>query len=216
MNASITRGSNTYGPNQYPEKFLPLFVTNALDGEPLPVYGDGRQRRDWLYVDDHCAGIELVLGRGEPGEIYNVGGGDERENREITRGSSSSTGADESLVGHVTTAPGHDRRYSLDTSKLRELGWEPRVALEDGLAAPSTGTATTAPGGSRSSRASTARTTSASTPSGSRLSATRSLARRASAARTRPASPGSPRERSSRSTDASSQRPSSISERPTL
>ena len=84
VNASITRGSNTYGPNQYPEKLVPLFVTNALDGEPLPVYGDGRQIRDWLHVEDHCAGIELVLREGAPGEVYNVGGGNERENIEIT------------------------------------------------------------------------------------------------------------------------------------
>ena len=85
VNASITRGSNTYGPNQYPEKFIPLFVTNALDGEPLPLYGDGRQIRDWLFVEDHCAGIEFVLHEGAPGEIYNVGGGDEHENIDVAR-----------------------------------------------------------------------------------------------------------------------------------
>ena len=120
VNASITRGSNTYGPNQYPEKLVPLFVTNALDGEPLPVYGDGRQIRDWLHVEDHCAGVELVLREGEPGEIYNVGGGNERENVEITRLILELTGADPSLVRHVTDRPGHDRRYSLDSSKLAE------------------------------------------------------------------------------------------------
>jgi dTDP-glucose 4,6-dehydratase len=134
VNASITRGANTYGPNQYPEKFLPLFITNALDGEPLPVYGDGRQRREWLHVDDHCAAIELALERGAPGEIYNVGG-DERENLELVRRILDLTGADEALVRHVTDRPGHDRRYSIDDSKLRALRWEPRIPLEEGLSA---------------------------------------------------------------------------------
>jgi dTDP-glucose 4,6-dehydratase len=134
VNASITRGANTYGPNQYPEKFLPLFITNALDGEPLPVYGDGRQRREWLHVDDHCAAIQLALERGAAGEIYNVGG-DERENLEMVRRILDLTGADESLVRHVTDRPGHDRRYSIDDSKLRALGWEPQIGLEEGLSA---------------------------------------------------------------------------------
>jgi dTDP-glucose 4,6-dehydratase len=133
VNASITRGANTYGPNQYPEKFLPLFITNALDGEPLPVYGDGRQRREWLHVDDHCAAVELVLEQGAPGETYNVGG-DERENLEMVRRILDLTGADESLVRHVTDRPGHDRRYSIDDAKLRSLGWSPVIGLEDGLA----------------------------------------------------------------------------------
>ncbi|MGH3024786.1 MAG: dTDP-glucose 4,6-dehydratase [Gaiellaceae bacterium] len=134
VNASITRGSNTYGPHQYPEKLVPLFVTNALDGQPLPVYGDGRQIRDWLHVEDHCAGIEHVLHEGAPGEVYNVGGGNERENVEITRRIVELTGADPGLVRHVTDRAGHDRRYSLDSSKLRALGWEPRRDFEDGLA----------------------------------------------------------------------------------
>jgi dTDP-glucose 4,6-dehydratase len=134
VNASITRGSNTYGPNQYPEKIIPLFVTNALDGLPLPLYGDGRQTRDWLHVDDHCAAIELVLGEGGPAEVYNVGGGEELENAELTRRILDLTGADESLVRHVQDRPGHDRRYSLDSSKLRNLGWTPERALADGLA----------------------------------------------------------------------------------
>jgi dTDP-glucose 4,6-dehydratase len=134
VNASITRGANTYGPNQYPEKFLPLFITNALDGERLPVYGDGRQRREWLQVDDHCAAIELVLDRGRSGEVYNVGG-EERENLEMVRRILELTGADESLVRHVTDRPGHDRRYSIDDAKLRGLGWKPENGLEDGLAA---------------------------------------------------------------------------------
>jgi dTDP-glucose 4,6-dehydratase len=133
VDACITRGSNTYGPNQYPEKILPLFITNALDGEPLPLYGDGRQTRDWLYVEDHCAGVELVLREGKRGEVYNVAANEEVENREITRRVLELTGADESLVRHVADRPGHDRRYSLDTTKLRSLGWEPRIPLDDGL-----------------------------------------------------------------------------------
>ena len=133
VNASITRGSNTYGPNQYPEKIIPLFITNALDGESLPVYGDGGQIRDWLHVEDHCAGVELVLREGEPGGVYNVGGGEEVENRDLTRTILELTGTDESLVRHVEDRPGHDRRYSLDTSKLRSFGWEPTHTLADGL-----------------------------------------------------------------------------------
>jgi dTDP-glucose 4,6-dehydratase len=133
VDASISRGSNTYGPSQYPEKVLPLFITNALDGEPLPLYGDGRQTRDWLYVEDHCAGIELVLREGEPGESYNVAGNEEVENREITRRVLEVTGADPGLVRHVEDRPGHDRRYSLDTRKLRALGWERRWTIDEGL-----------------------------------------------------------------------------------
>jgi dTDP-glucose 4,6-dehydratase len=133
VNASITRGSNTYGPNQYPEKFIPLFVTNALDGEPLPLYGDGRQVRDWLFVEDHCSGIELVLREGRPGEAYNVGGGDEHENIEVAERMLQLTGADRSLLRSVPDRPGHDRRYSLDTTKLRSLGWAPQKGFEDGL-----------------------------------------------------------------------------------
>jgi dTDP-glucose 4,6-dehydratase len=134
VNASITRGSNTYGPNQYPEKILPLFVTNALDGEPLPVYGDGRQVRDWLHVDDHCAGIELVLRAGRPGEIYNVGADEEHENIELTQKILEHTGADPALVRHVEDRAGHDRRYSLDTTKVRALGWAPRRSWDEGIA----------------------------------------------------------------------------------
>ncbi len=133
VNASITRGSNTYGPSQYPEKLIPLFVTNALDGQPLPLYGDGRQVRDWLHVEDHCAGIELVLREGAPGEAYNVGGGDERENREVAARILELTSADPSLLRRVEDRPGHDRRYSLDTAKLRGLGWKPERSFEDGL-----------------------------------------------------------------------------------
>jgi dTDP-glucose 4,6-dehydratase len=134
VDAAITRGSNTYGPNQYPEKIIPLFVTNALDGEPLPLYGDGRQTRDWLHVEDHCAAVELVLREGGGG-IYNIGGGEEVENVELTRSILELTGSDESLIRHVEDRLGHDRRYSLDTAKLRALGWEPRRTLAEGLPA---------------------------------------------------------------------------------
>ena len=135
VDALITRGSNTYGPFQYPEKVLPLFITNALDGAPLPLYGDGRQVRDWLYAEDHCAGIELALRKGRAGEVYNLGGGDERENRDVTAAIIEATGADPSLVRHVEDRSGHDRRYSLDSTKSgRELGWSPQVAFEDGFA----------------------------------------------------------------------------------
>ena len=132
VDASITRGANTYGPNQYPEKLIPLMVTNALDGLPLPVYGDGRQRREWLYADDHCAAVELVLREGRSGEVYNVGG-DERENLEIVERIVELTGADPSLVRHVDDRPGHDRRYALETTKLRGLGWTPGQDLDSGL-----------------------------------------------------------------------------------
>ncbi len=124
LHASITRGANTYGPNQYPEKLVPLFVTNAFDGLPLPVYGDGKQVREWLHAEDHGAAIELVLREGAPGEIYNVGG-EEFENIEVTSRILELTGADPSLVRHVEDRAGHDRRYALDDSKLRALGWRP-------------------------------------------------------------------------------------------
>jgi dTDP-glucose 4,6-dehydratase len=134
LNASITRGSNTYGPNQYPEKLVPLFVTNALDGEALPLYGDGRQARDWLHVEDHAVAIELVLRKGTAGEIYNVGAGDQRENLEVAHRILELTGADGSLLRHVEDRPGHDRRYALDSSKLAKLGWRPERGFEGGLA----------------------------------------------------------------------------------
>jgi dTDP-glucose 4,6-dehydratase len=134
VNASITRGSNTYGPNQYPEKLIPLMTTNAIDGQPLPVYGDGKQIRDWLWVEDHCSGIEVVLRKGAPGEVYNVGGEDEHENVEIVGHILRLTGADESLIRHVEDRAGHDRRYSLDTAKLRALGWAPQKPFDEGIA----------------------------------------------------------------------------------
>jgi dTDP-glucose 4,6-dehydratase len=132
IDAVITRGANTYGPFQYPEKLIPLFVTNALEGEPLPVYGDGRQRREWVHAEDHCAAIEVVLREGEPGSIYNVGG-DERENLEITELILELAGADPGLVRHVEDRPGHDRRYSVDSSRIEKLGWKRAISFETGL-----------------------------------------------------------------------------------
>jgi dTDP-glucose 4,6-dehydratase len=131
--AMITRGSNTYGPFQYPEKMIPLFTTNLLDGERVPVYGDGKQARDFIWAEDHCSGIELVLAQGEAGEVYNVGGGHEIENLETTQRLLALTGRDDSLVQHVADRLGHDRRYALDCSKLRALGWAPETSFADGL-----------------------------------------------------------------------------------
>jgi dTDP-glucose 4,6-dehydratase len=131
----ITRGSNTFGPYQYPEKLLPLFATNAIDDMPLPMYGDGLQCRDWLFVEDHCSGILLASERGTAGEAYNVGGGNERTNREITRLILEFTSKPESLIKHVSDRPGHDRRYALNCDKIRQLGWQPTRTFEDALAA---------------------------------------------------------------------------------
>jgi dTDP-glucose 4,6-dehydratase len=122
---TMTRGANNIGPYQYPEKVVPLFVTNAIDNEPLPLYGDGLQMRDYQYVVDHCEAIDLVLQRGEIGEVYNVGTGSEMPNIEMTRLILEILGKPESLVRHVPDREGHDRRYSLDVSKIRALGWEP-------------------------------------------------------------------------------------------
>ncbi|HEX2126130.1 MAG TPA: dTDP-glucose 4,6-dehydratase [Thermoleophilaceae bacterium] len=134
VDALICRGSNNYGPRQYPEKLIPLCVLNALSGDPLPVYGDGRQVRNWLYVEDFCRAIHTVLLRGRPGEAYNVGGPDECQNLEVVRRILDLTGRDESLIEHVRDRPGHDRRYSLASAKIRsELGWEPRVRFAEGL-----------------------------------------------------------------------------------
>ncbi len=131
----ITRASNTFGPYQYPEKIIPLFITNALDNEPLPLYGDGRNVRDWLYVEDHCAALDLVLRRGGEGEVYNVGGGHELDNLALTRQILRLTGRPESLIRPVADRPGHDRRYALDSSKVRALGWAPRHRFDDALVA---------------------------------------------------------------------------------
>lgn len=129
----VTRGSNTYGPNQYPEKFIPLFVTNAIDGEPLPLYGDGKHCRDWLSVYDHSAGIEHVFEQGQPGTTYNIGGGNERENVAVAEQIVTALGQSPALIRFVQDRPGHDRRYSIDCSRLRALGWTPKVPFEEGL-----------------------------------------------------------------------------------
>ncbi|MBV9916501.1 MAG: dTDP-glucose 4,6-dehydratase [Solirubrobacterales bacterium] len=129
----ICRGSNNYGPYQYPEKLIPLMILNALAGDPLPVYGDGRNVRNWLFVEDFGAGIGQVLERGAPGEAYNCGGPDECENLTVVTRILELAGADHSLIEFVTDRPGHDRRYSLSSEKLRALGWQPRVHFEEGI-----------------------------------------------------------------------------------
>lgn len=135
LDVVITRGANTYGPHQHPEKLIPLFITNALADRPLPLYGDGMQRRDWLYVDDHADAVSLVLDEGVPGAAYNVpGDGVERANREVTEAILGHLGKPWSLVRSVPDRPGHDRRYALDGSRLRDLGWAPRTSFTDGLA----------------------------------------------------------------------------------
>jgi dTDP-glucose 4,6-dehydratase len=130
MPVMITRSSNNYGPYQYPEKLMPLFITNAMDDRELPLYGDGMNVRDWLYVRDNCAAIDIVLERGEPGEAYNIGGGKEKTNIEITRSILGILGKPESLIRYVRDRPGHDRRYSLDSSKVRSMGFEPGVDFD--------------------------------------------------------------------------------------
>jgi dTDP-glucose 4,6-dehydratase len=130
----ITRSSNNFGPYQYPEKVVPLFITNALEDEPLPLYGDGRNVRDWLYVLDNCAAIDLVLRQGQDGEVYNIGGGTEIENMVLTRQILRLTEKSESLIRPVKDRPGHDRRYSLDSHKVRQLGWKPRHPFPEALA----------------------------------------------------------------------------------
>ena len=135
LDVVITRGSNTYGPYHHPEKLIPLFVTNAIDDQPLPLYGDGLQRRDWLFVADHAGAIDHVLNHGVSGEIYNVPGGNERSNREVVALLLERLGKPWSLVRTVQDRPGHDRRYAMDGSKLAALGWRNRTSFEDGLAA---------------------------------------------------------------------------------
>jgi dTDP-glucose 4,6-dehydratase len=129
----ICRGSNNYGPYQYPEKLIPLMILNALHGDPLPVYGDGMQVRNWLYVEDFARGIGHALEHGGAGEAYNVGGPDECPNIDVVRRIIELTGNDESLISYVTDRPGHDRRYSLGSEKIRALGWEAQVRFDDGL-----------------------------------------------------------------------------------
>ena len=129
----ITRASNNYGPNQFPEKVIPLFITNAVDGIPVPLYGDGLNVRDWLHVVDHCRALDLLIERGASGEVYNIGGGNEVRNIDLTKGILALLGRTDGLIRPVPDRLGHDRRYSLDTGKLRALGWEPVMAFDDGL-----------------------------------------------------------------------------------
>jgi dTDP-glucose 4,6-dehydratase len=129
----ITRASNNYGPYQFPEKVIPLFVTNAIDDIPVPLYGDGRNVRDWLHVDDHCRAIDLLIDKGTNGEVYNIGGGNDVMNVDLTKRILATLGKPLSLIKPVADRPGHDRRYCLDTSKLRALGWAPQAAFETGL-----------------------------------------------------------------------------------
>jgi dTDP-glucose 4,6-dehydratase len=131
----VTRASNNYGPNQFPEKVIPLFITNAIDGRPLPLYGDGRHVRDWLHVEDHCRALDLLIAGGEPGAVYNIGGGNEVANIDLTHRILELLGRPASLIAPVADRPGHDRRYSLDTTRLRGLGWQPAVPFDTGLAA---------------------------------------------------------------------------------
>jgi len=131
----ITRASNNYGPRQFPEKVVPLFVTNAIDERPLPLYGDGRHVRDWLHVEDHCRALDLLIEEGVNGEVYNIGGGNEVPNMELTTRILHLLDRPSSLIQSVTDRVGHDRRYSVDTSKLRALGWTPQHPFDDGLRA---------------------------------------------------------------------------------
>jgi dTDP-glucose 4,6-dehydratase len=134
LDVVVTRSSNNYGPNQFPEKFIPLFVTNALEGKPCPVYGDGLQIRDWLHVEDNARGILAALEKGKSGEVYNLGGGNERPNLSVAKRILGLLKKPESLLSYVKDRPGHDRRYALDSSKARKaLAWSPRVVFEKGL-----------------------------------------------------------------------------------
>lgn len=134
MPVNITRCSNNYGPYHFPEKLIPLMISNALNDKPLPVYGDGLHVRDWLYVEDHCSAIDLVLHNGKDGEVYNVGGNNERTNVQIVKTILQELGKPESLITHVTDRPGHDRRYGIDATKLTtELGWQPKHNFETGI-----------------------------------------------------------------------------------
>lgn len=129
----ITRSSNNYGPYQYPEKLIPLFITNLLEGKKVPLYGDGLNVRDWLYVLDNCTGIDMILHRGKDGEAYNIGGDNEKTNREITDIVLKELGKDESWIEYVKDRPGHDRRYSLDSTKIKKIGWEPKYDFETAI-----------------------------------------------------------------------------------
>lgn len=131
--AIITRCTNNFGAYQFPEKLIPLFATNLLDGAEIPLYGDGLNQRDWLHVQDHCAAIQCLVEKGEPGQIYNVGADNQIPNFQIARKLLEMTGRDESYIRHVNDRPGHDRRYAVDSAKVRRLGWEPSKSFDDGL-----------------------------------------------------------------------------------
>jgi dTDP-glucose 4,6-dehydratase len=131
----VTRSSNNFGPYQFPEKVIPLFVTNLLDGRKVPLYGDGLNIRDWIYVEDNCTGVDLVLQKGQVGEVYNIGGGNETTNRELTEKVLALCGAGDEMIEYVQDRLGHDRRYSIDCSKARALGWAPSRTLDEALAA---------------------------------------------------------------------------------
>jgi len=131
--AIVTRCTNNYGPYQFPEKVIPLFVTNLLDGKKVPLYGEGRNERDWLYVEDHCAAIYLLINEGQKGEIYNIGANAQLSNLELTRRILDAFGVDESWIDYVPDRPGHDLRYAVDSSKIRRLGWEPQHPFEERL-----------------------------------------------------------------------------------
>ncbi|WP_060788336.1 dTDP-glucose 4,6-dehydratase [Geobacillus zalihae] len=134
LNVNITRCSNNYGPYHFPEKLIPLIITNALEGKELPIYGDGQHIRDWLYVKDHCAAIDLVIHKGKPGEVYNIGGHNERTNNEIVHLIVEKLGVSKSLIKYVSDRPGHDRRYAIDPAKIMtELGWKPQYTFDKGI-----------------------------------------------------------------------------------
>jgi dTDP-glucose 4,6-dehydratase len=136
MDTVMTRCSNNYGPYQFPEKLIPLLISNLMDGEKIPIYGDGKNVRDWIHVDDHCSGILLVLEKGQSGETYNLGGGNERENIVIAKNLLSLLGKDDSSIRYVADRLGHDKRYAIDASKVtKELGWKPKHDFDSGLAA---------------------------------------------------------------------------------
>lgn len=135
MDTVITRCSNNYGPYQFPEKLIPLMISNCFEEEPLPVYGDGKNIRDWIHVSDHCRALRMVLSQGKPGTVYNIGGNSERENLQVVEGLLALTGRSKQLIRFVQDRPGHDRRYAIDGTKIKEeLGFTPRVRFEDGLA----------------------------------------------------------------------------------
>jgi len=129
----ITRSSNNFGPYQYPEKLIPLFITNILSGKKVPLYGDGKNVRDWIFVQDNCAGLDLVFHQGEIGEIYNIGGDNPKTNQEITKFILKSLGKDERMIEYVNDRPGHDRRYALDSKKIQRLGWKPKYKFSESM-----------------------------------------------------------------------------------